>query len=283
MKIFHFHRDKYGKVLQMDFGRLEATRNFFFEPEVHCTDFFEILVLVKGNGTLFLDTEKIELQNSQFLFISPFQKRRWYVDRNKLEGFFLIFEKDFLSEFFADKLFVYRLQYFYNHVVKTQFVPNTRLFSFKHDIFDEIAYEIQSYQKDSPHLLRSILYYILIKLNREFCAYHHLENDTQLNNAAYLFKQSLEQNIRTYQQVNDYAQLLNISRISLNQASKKQFGITATEMIKQRLIFEIKTELLYSTKTINEIAFDLNFSEPNNLIRFFKNRIGVSPKAFREK
>lgn len=281
MKIFHFDKNKYNVPIQMDLGSIEKTPAFFFSPEVHCTNFFEIMMFYRGNGHILLDTTKIEIQDYTFLFISPYQKRSWYVDRKRIRGNFLIFEKDFLAEFFSDQLFVYRLQYFYNRTIPTAFVPNERLFSFEGNLFDEIRNEIHNYQQDSPHLLRSILYYILIKLNRKFCKYHQLEPNTHLNNYAYQFKEFLEQNISEKQQVNDYAKLLGISRISLNNAVKKQFGTTATEMIKERLIFEIKNELIYTTKTVAEIAFDLNFSEPNNMIRFFKSKMNTSPNQFR--
>ena len=266
----------------MDLLIIEETPKLTFSSDLHCTDFFEIMLFAEGNGYILLDTEKIEITKSTFLFISPFQKRRWYVNGKKLKGYFLIFEKDFLNELFSDKLFVYRLQYFYNRKVKPAFIPNKRLFSFKHDILDEILQEIKNYQNDSPHLLRSILYYMLIKLNREFCLYHNLENDTQLNNYAYRFKVALENNIKEKHLVEDYTELLGISRISLNTCLKKQFGETTTNMIKERLIYEIKSELLYSTKSINEIAYELNFSEPNNLIRMFKTKTGTTPNAFRQ-
>ncbi len=265
----------------MDLGIIEETPHFFFSPEVHCTDFFEILIFRKGNGHIILDAEKVAISDSSFLFISPLQKRSWHLDRSQVKGYFLIFEKDFLNEFFEDKLFVYRLQYFYNRKVKPYFIPEVRLFSYQHDIFDEVFFELKNFKNDSPHLLRSILYYMLIKLNRSFCAFHELEQDTQLNNYAHRFKEALEKDFREKQQVSDYAALLGISRVSLNSVVKKQFGVTTSEMIKDRLIFEIKSELLYSTKTVSEIAYELNFSEPNNMIRMFKARTGLPPAKFR--
>lgn len=266
----------------MDLGIIEETPHFFFYPEVHCTDFFEIMIFRKGNGHILLDTQHIEIADSSFLFISPFQKRSWYVDAQKLKGHYLIFEKQFLNDFFSDHLFVYRLQYFFNRKVIPSFVANKYLFSFENDIFDEIFNEIREYQNDSHHLLRSILYYMLIKLNRSFCEFHHLKNDTQINNHAYQFKEALEKHFIEKQQVNDYTQILGISRISLNAAVKKQFGLTATEMIKDRIIFEIKSELRYTTKTISEIAYSLDFSEPNNMIRLFKSKTSTTPSQFRK-
>ena len=129
----------------------------------------------------------------------------------------------------------------------------------------------KKYQQDMPKDMDAIIYIAQAELMMRDYA-----------EAERFFKELLEKHIRDERQVNDYAKRLGISRISLNAAIKKQFGITATDMIKERLLFEIKTELLYTTKNISEIAFDLHFSEPNNLIRLFKSKTGLSPNAFRK-
>ena len=74
---------------------------------------------------------------------------------------------------------------------------------------------------------------------------------------------------------------MNLSRISVNNAVKAQFNITATEFIKSRLLFEIKMNLLHTTKTISEIAHQFHFSEANHMSRLFKQRTGLSPKQYR--
>lgn len=265
----------------MDFFILEETDGFFFSKELYATNFFEIFILFDAKGHVYLGEKRVDLSANTFLFISPFLKQKWLVEKEAIKGFALIFEKDFLGHFFSDELFVYRLQYFFNTTVKPYLKTKERLFSFKQDILEELLSEISNYQNDSSHILRSLLYYILIKLNRAFCEFHQLENETHLNNNAYRFKELLEQNFRTLQHVNDYAPLLNISRVTLNQTIKKQFGATATSMIKERIVSEIKSDLLYSTKTISEIAYSLNFSELNNLIRLFKNKTGLSPNKYR--
>ena len=93
----------------------------------------------------------------------------------------------------------------------------------------------------------------------------------------------MEKNVRNLHLVSDYANLLNIERNKLNNLVKKQFGTTSKELIQQRLILEIKNELLFTTKTISEISLDLSFSEPNNLSRFFQRLTGISPLEYREK
>lgn len=282
MQLITFNKQKYDNPLQMDFLLLEEIKDITNNGEIYATDFFEIIMFTEEiQGFVFLDEHKISLQKGTLLFISPYQKRRWFVDENKIKGYALIFEKDFLATFFSDELFVYKLQYFYNHIVPPYFQTNKKIFSFDHNIFEEIHAEISHYKSDSEHLLRSILYYMLIKINRAYAKFHSLKIEDTKSNYAFLFKEALEKNFKTYQQVNDYVGLLNISRITLNKATQKQFGITASELIKDRIISEIQSKLLHSTLTITEIAFQLNFSDSNNMIRFFKNRVGVTPSRYR--
>ena len=281
MIVYHFDKEKFSNNIDMELGIIENT-SLDFTANLHCTDFFEILMFRKANGRLVLDGTPLLLKDNCFVFISPFQKRKWFVDQNKIKGHFLIFEKDFLNDFFADQLFIYRLQYFFNQNIPPYYEPDRRLFSFKGDIFEEMMYELKNTKQDSGHLLRSILYYILIKLNRKFCQYHHLEPDTQSNLLAYQFKELLETKLKSNLTVNEISKKLNTSRISLNKAIKKQFGVTAIEMLKNRLLHEVKSELMYSHKTIAEIAYELRFSEPNHLNRFFKERTTVTPKKFRD-
>ena len=98
-----------------------------------------------------------------------------------------------------------------------------------------------------------------------------------LNNYAYQYKQLLEKNICDKARVADYAEMMGISRVSLNKAVIREFGLSAVHLLKQRLLQEVKNDLLFSNLSVKEIAFRLHFSEPNHLfsepnhlMRFFK-------------
>lgn len=69
----------------------------------------------------------------------------------------------------------------------------------------------------------------------------------------------------------------------MNTLIKEHTKQTSKEIIDNRLLQEVKTELRYSNKTIAEISNDLNFSEPSNLTRFFRKIEGVSPSRYRKK
>jgi AraC family transcriptional activator of pobA len=102
-----------------------------------------------------------------------------------------------------------------------------------------------------------------------------------INNSAYKFRKLVEKNIYTKQRVDDYAYMMSMSRVAINKAVKAQFNTTATDFIKDRLLFEIKMKLIHTTKTISEIAIELNFNEINHLSRFFRTKTGQTPNEFR--
>ena len=281
MKTFKFHKSKYGRELLMDLGSFRSTPQFFFEKIPHTVDFYEIFFFDKANGTLQLDNSIIELEDQLVVFASPYQRRIWNVDKAGMEGYFLIFANNFLELFFTDPLFVFRLQFYHNSQTPLSLEESQRAFNRHHQAFESMTTELQNLQSDSEDLLRAYLLLILADLNRKYCRKYGLSADRHRNQEAFQFKKLVEQKIRHYQKVDEYARVLNISRITLNKLVKSQFGITATQFIKRRLLTEVKRELLFTANTIAEIAYELNFSEASSLIRFFTNMEGVSPTDYR--
>ncbi|MEN7549987.1 AraC family transcriptional regulator [Rapidithrix thailandica] len=249
-------------------------------PKVHNADYFEILIFRKGNGHILIGHKTIKVQDNTILFISPFQHKRWNVDYAQLDFTILIFQEDFLNEFFTDKLFTSRLLYFYQYDNSTFLQSNTGQIQSICNILQEIKSELVTPHLDSAHIIRSLIYYLLQRLNREYAKAHRLPFQIDTTNHAYAFKKLMELHIKEKQRIHEYCELLGISRITLNKAVKKQFNLTATELLKQRLLTEIKNELIYSEKTISEIAYEFGYSEPNHLMRFFKNQTGMTSSEF---
>lgn len=279
MRVFEFDSKKYGFELMMDLHRFETNPNLDFEPKPHTIDFYEIMFLEESIGNVELNNQKTQLTPLMILFASPHQKKRNKITNAR--GFHLVFKDDFLANFFSDKLFVHRLQYFYNAAQPQFFQIDTADYELIKICLNEITAEIKNYTSDSKHIIRSLLYFVLTKLNRCYSKQYCLSTETQGNPEIYTFKEVLEINIRSMHKVEAYAALMNIDRNKLNRILKSYSGLTAQQMIHHRLLQEIKTELLYTDKTISEIALDLNFSEPNNLSRFFVKLANISPSEFR--
>lgn len=82
--------------------------------------------------------------------------------------------------------------------------------------------------------------------------------------------------------VQDCAARLALSPNYFSDLIKRETGETPREHIHRFLIDRIKTELTTTTKTINEIAYQLGFNYPQHLSRLFKRATGMSPSEYAE-
>ncbi|MFW0716687.1 AraC family transcriptional regulator [Pedobacter sp. N23S346] len=281
MKTIKFHKGECGVDFLLNVlteKDIDYRQNTTFN-----TDYFEILFFKKAEGFVFLNEKKITVSNNSLVFISPYQKRSWNLNVGNLEVTALIFQEEFLNDFFSDKLFTYRLLYFYQlNFPLSITVSEEDLLKYCGSL-TEIKSELIDSKFDSSHIIRSLVYYLLQSLNRQYATQQGLSLNMEGNNQIpFLFKNLIELHFREKQRVSDYIDMLGVSRISLNKVVKAQFQVTSSQLLKQRLIFEIQNQIIHSNKTINEIAYDLNFSEPNNLMRFFKSQTGLTTSEFIE-
>lgn len=96
------------------------------------------------------------------------------------------------------------------------------------------------------------------------------------------FTELLEQHFKQNAKVEFYTNELNISAKQLYRLVKAQFNVSVKEKIDQRRILEIKRLLVGSTQSVKEIAIDFGFNEVGNMVKYFKNLTGDTPKAFRD-
>ena len=280
MKTIKFHKTECGVDFLLNVLTTGEVRHNYLSNETFNADFFEIIFFKQANGHLILNHQKIEIKDNSIVFISPFQKRQLFLNPNNLDFTVLAFQEEFLNDFFSDKLFTYRLLYFYQLEFPLIMSVGKESLDRYCVLLTEIKTELLKTKSDSVHIIRSIIYYLLQKLNREYAEKHHLPSEKSSNNYAFQFKRLIEQNIKEKQRVNDYTDILGISRIYLNRVVKEQFNVTATDLLKQRLLIEIKDWLIHSKLSVAEIAHQLHFSEPNHLMRFFKNQTGMTTSDF---
>ncbi|CAK2460040.1 AraC family transcriptional regulator, transcriptional activator of pobA [Vibrio crassostreae] len=91
----------------------------------------------------------------------------------------------------------------------------------------------------------------------------------------------IEQHYTTHKQCDFYAYALSITNKRINEIVKADKGKTVTQLIHDRIILEANRELIFSTKTIKTIAFELGFEDPAYFSRFYRGQMNESPAEFR--
>src|SRR3954462_6142782 len=93
----------------------------------------------------------------------------------------------------------------------------------------------------------------------------------------------VEEHFRKERLLEFYAEKLSLSADRLNDHVKHATGVTAGHLIRQRVLTEAKRQLVFTNQAIQEIAFDLAFSDPSHFARFFRKQTGTTPQEFRER
>jgi AraC family transcriptional regulator, transcriptional activator of pobA len=97
------------------------------------------------------------------------------------------------------------------------------------------------------------------------------------------FQRSIRQSSTPQKTIANYAKELTITPVHLNRICHAIEGKSALQIVQNHLITEAERYLKYTTYSISEISYLLNFEDPCYFSRLFKKHLGVSPKGFREK
>ena len=95
------------------------------------------------------------------------------------------------------------------------------------------------------------------------------------------FKHLLLLYFRAERSVSFYADKLFITPKYLSTVVKEISGISPKEWISNITLQEIKYKLLYSSISVKEIAYSLNFPNCSFFGKYFKTHIGISPTRYR--
>ncbi len=269
-----FSKTRCGVDFYINTGESKDICGVLTEHRTFKTDFFSFYFFRRANGYVLLNFRKIELRDDMVLLLSPHQQQEWHVDEAELDYTFLIFREDFMRTFIADKFFVYRLLYYYQTDTPPYLFAAPEELAEYMRLLGKIKQELLHPVADTYSLIVSVLYYLLVVINRAYAKTYRLPVEVPKNNYAFQFKDLLEKHIRTVQRVQEYADMLRVSRITLNNSVVAQFGVSATHLLKQRLLEELKNELLFSDRNVSQLADEFHFSDPSHLMRFFKQQTG---------
>ena len=96
------------------------------------------------------------------------------------------------------------------------------------------------------------------------------------------FEKLIDENYLHLRLPRQYAELLHVTPNHLNKLCNELVGISAGDMIRNRVILEAKRLLINFKLTVTEIAYKLNFEDSSYFCKLFKKQAGVTPNAFRK-
>jgi AraC family transcriptional activator of pobA len=245
------------------------------KPHKH-DSYFEIIYLSEGAGFHWIDTQKFQIAPPVAYFLSG-QLHYWEMTSIP-KGYVLLFKEEFFDLLKQSDLL--HLIHSMNDIVNVDLSPDDGLDL----IFEDMEREYKNPSIHSTALIQGYLQVVLIKLLR-----HKEAQDIPLRTSGteQVFRRfvHLVQNTHPISnlKVNHYAELLNVSPQNLNAIARKASGKTAGELISEQVTLEAKRYLLHTDKTVSEIAFALNFTDPSHFVKYFKKLSGETPQTFRSR
>ena len=106
-----------------------------------------------------------------------------------------------------------------------------------------------------------------------------LENPDEMLEEYFTKEETLQQGLPT---VRYFAEKVCLSPNYFGDLIKKETGKTPQEYIQAKIIDTAKEQILYTDKTVSQIAYDLGFQYSQHFIRVFKKHVGKTPLEFRK-
>lgn len=249
----------------------------------HRHNYYTVLLVKEGEGTHFVDFNEYKLTNYQVYFVGPGQVHQ-VVEHKKTFGYSIVFSADFLNHNNLSVDFLEEINLFYDYETCPPLELNELSFKKLSNYCEEMHEYYHSQIKMKGKAIVSLLeLFLIVCSNRAQCNQTNSENSKMVSGASILkgFKRLIENNYKVWHHTSVYAEELAITPDHLNRTVKAMTGQTAKEHIQSRLTVAAKRLLYFSPLTIQEIAYELGFSELANFSAFFKKCTGLSPKQFK--
>lgn len=249
--------------------------------QAHKHNFYHLVFFTEGDGSHTIDFEKFEVKPYQLYFMIPGQVHQWNFE-GKVDGYVINFSPNFFQSFLVQTDFINRFPFFSGNTGHAVIdLPNNRQTTML-GIFKDLLAEYEDKQTMALDMIRVLLLQLFMIVNRlsspQVSKQASPYNLTLLQN----FQQLIEKNYLTLRLPKEYAALLYITPNHLNALSHDLLGISAGEVIRNRVILETKRLLINPELGIAEIASQLNFADNSYFTKFFKKQAGATPQEFRK-
>jgi AraC-like DNA-binding protein len=273
-----FLRDKYGRELLVDVGRIRDLRHFVRDPRPHALAFYDVMLVTAGRGRVELDSRGHRLAPGRVFFTAPGQARRLFV--RGLDGWCLFFEGAFVADFLADPLFLNRLHFFHDPAAPPLRLkaPEARAVAQR---LGAMRNEIRRARADSPQWLRAGLFEVLVRLNRAYALQRGLGPLADPPPLVLRLRDLVERHFRETHAVAAYARRLKVTPGHLSWLTRRHLGQSAGAVLRARVVTEARRLLAFGDDDVAAVAATLGFADPAYFSRFFRRETGISPAAFR--
>ncbi len=243
-----------------------------------------VALCLKGQAQYTVDTIKYQVKQNDVIIISSGQVVGDYMLSPDCKGIAFMSSSMFTNEIIEgikdlSALFLFSK----NHPVFNLDAEDAKTFKYYFNLIkSKVDNEGHYYRKE---LVGSLFKSMLYDLGNEIWKIRN-GNETTKSRSELIFAEFIklvEQNFKKERKVSWYSKTMCLTQKYLTQSIKNISHQTPSEWIDRYVTLEISVQLKNTGKSIKEIAQELNFPNQSFFGKFFKERMGVSPKEYRSR
>jgi AraC-like DNA-binding protein len=258
---------------------LQKHKNLYF-PHKHT--FYHLVLFTKGGGTHSIDFKTFEVTPYQIYFMIPGQVHSWNFEGDA-DGYVIHFSLPFFQSFLLKNEYLDQFSFFSGNIDDAVIQIQPPLQQKVINLFEEIITESENPGRMGIDLVRALMLQAFIVISRINADNKEKQLPPYNYTLLKTFQKLIEKNFATLKLPRDYAELLYITPNHLNALCNDLLGISAGELIRNRILLEAKRLLINLNLTIAEIGYQLNFSDNSYFTKFFKKYTGLTPEEFRKR
>ena len=258
--------DKVVKITPFKKGIRKTT------PHKH-NNYFEIIYLSHGSGFHYIDLNKYDITSPVIFFVRQEQVHYWEIT-SEPEGYVIILRKSFVEKSLDNELKSMLAQIGSECCLQ---LSGTNTIEKLLQILTEEnnTSGINNFQI-TEGLLKSLLAKVL-EVSKPICSKQEHKSDLF---QAFIQLLSAENGVKN--KVAYYAKKLNTTPQNINAICQKSIQKPAAQVLSEFVLNGAKRLLLYTDKTVSEIAFNLGFTDSSHFVKYFKKETGCTPHSFRK-
>ncbi|WP_430973436.1 AraC family transcriptional regulator [Sunxiuqinia rutila] len=246
----------------------------------HRHAYYEIYLYQQGQGTHTIDFTSYNYHPGCVSVVFPHQTHQFNRSADA-QGHVIMFNEElFCSEMLRKELRAYcvdlknRLNFL--KLSESQFTEIQLLFQLIQSLFNDLNVL-------GKEQIRHLIKVILLKLMDYSKTKELSQQETSESDLYYAFSNLVDLHFKEKRLVSEFADLLDVTPKKLNALSKTYGGITALQVIHERIFQEAKHLLAFSGLTHKEIAYQLKFDSPSALNKFIQKKAGCSPSDLQKR
>ena len=246
-------------------------------------NFLILALCTEGEATYTLDTQEMRIQKNDVLLILDRHVVSNFTASKDLKALCIIISVKFFFESIRNVGDISSL------LLLSRNFPVIKLAQEETETFRSYFYLLKTKAADKQNKFRRKLVSTLILAmfyDLSNVVQRMLNTDSMRQTRAEIiftkFIKLLEGNFKQERRVGWYAEQLCITPKYLSETIKNVSRRTPNEWIDNYVTIEMRIQLRNSTKSIKEIAEEMNFANQSFLGKYFKEHVGISPSEYRK-